>query len=101
MAGKYIEKRVSFMVSFTLCKYLSRFIIEKGKDVHGTIPYVLKLLKAFSHFICPEVGEQPLEYLDSRAFIKEIEIFRRIVIEFNQVLHFREKVRVRYVQKIP
>ena len=77
MTSEYRQEGIGFMVSSTLCENFPVGMVEKGKDIHGTVSDVLKFFKAFSGFLSPKIGNQSFEYLNTGAFIKKEKVIRR------------------------
>ena len=66
--------------------------IEEGEQVRDAVAFILEILP--NRLLAPgwQVWRKTLECLDAGAFIKTVEVFRRLQVAADDVLHFGKKV---------
>ena len=100
MSPEHTEESGCFMVRVALGVDFSIGVMQERENIHSSVSYVLEFLKTAPHFIRLQVGCKPFEDLDAGAFIKEVQIGRRLPVQGEQVFHFREEIRIGYLKKV-
>jgi len=100
MGGENTAQRVPIMIGDALAIDFAGCRIQESHQVGNAVASVVEVLKDGLARCCRQVRRQTLEGLNTRAFIKTIQVLRRVEIEFDDVFHLGEEIRIGYLKVI-